>query len=98
MSRYYNPRKVIIDLIANFYKEQRAELIPAMVAAANDFNHGEAADLAIQAIDTAEVASYYREDKLIWMSYVAMRRFDRFVRQKLFHREYPYILPGRIKR
>jgi hypothetical protein len=30
MSRYYDPRQVTIDLIANFYREQRADLVPSL--------------------------------------------------------------------
>jgi hypothetical protein len=98
MNRYYEPRKVIIDLIANFYKEQRPELIPEMVRMANAFITGEAADLGLQEIRVKEVRDYYREDAIIWSLYLSMRRFDRFVRRKLLGREYPHILPGKIKR
>lgn len=98
MTRYYEPRKVIIDLIANFYKEQRPELIPELVTIANAFITGEAASLGLQEIRVKEVRDYYREDAIIWTLYLSMRRFDRFVRRKLLGREYPYILPGKIKR
>jgi len=39
-----------------------------------------------------------RQDALIWTLFLAMRRFDRFLHQKIYRREYPYILPGRIRR
>lgn len=98
MTRYYDPRKVIVDLIANFYKEQRPELVPGLVAAANEFIGGEAPGLGIPEIRVKEVRDYYREDAIIWSLYLAMRRFDRFVRRRVLHRDYPYILPGKIKR
>lgn len=98
MTRYYDPRKVIVDLIANFYKEQRSELIPELVANANEFIGSEAAELNIPAIAIKEVSGYYREDEIIWRLYLSMRRFDRFVRSSVLHRDYPYILPGKIKR
>lgn len=98
MTRYYDPRKVIIDLIANFYKEQRPELVPNLVAAANEFINDQASSLRAPEITVKEVEGYYREDEVIWRLYLAMRRIDRFMRMKVFHREYPYILPGKIKR
>jgi hypothetical protein len=98
MARYYDPRKVIIDIIANFYKEQKPELIPNMVACANDFIAYKGSDLDIQPITEQEVKNYYREDKVIWSLYLFMRRFDRFMRRRVLHRDYPYILPGKIRR
>jgi hypothetical protein len=35
---------------------------------------------------------------MIWRLYLSMRRFDRMIRTKILRREYPYILPGKIKR
>ncbi len=98
MSRYYDFRLVTIDLIANFYKEQRAELIPDLVEMANDFFASEARDHDIAPITVKDVNSYYREDALIWWLYLALRKLDRFLRTRLLRREYPYILPGKIKR
>jgi hypothetical protein len=98
LNRYYDFRLVAIDLVANFYKEQRAELIPAILGVVNDFFNGEAADLGIQPIEEQEVRAYYREDALIWTLYLAFRRFDRTLQTRLLRREYPYILPGKIKR
>jgi len=37
MTRYYDFRKVALDIAANFYKEQRADLVPKLVEAINDF-------------------------------------------------------------
>lgn len=98
MTRYYDFRSVAIDLIANFYKEQRAELIPHLVETANRFFSEEATDLGIAPISVKDVSSYYREDALIWSLYLNLRRLDRFLRTRLLRRDYPYILPGRIKR
>ena len=98
MTRYYDPRQALIDLIANFYKEQRPELIPDLVAAANAYLKSEGADLGLKEITEKEVRDYYREDEIIWRLYLGMRRFDCFLRRKVLHREYPYILPGKIKR
>jgi hypothetical protein len=98
VNRYYDFHLVAVDLAANFYKEQRPDLIPDVVAAINDFFAGEAAGLGIQPIDEQEVRSYYKEDALIWTLYLSMRKVDRFIRKRLLRQEYPYILPEKIKR
>jgi hypothetical protein len=85
-------------LVANFYKEQRPELIPKLVDVANCFFADDAVDLDLEPIDEKQVRSYYREDALIWTLYLSMRRLDRWLHSSLLRREYPYILPGRTKR
>jgi hypothetical protein len=98
VSRYYDFRRVAIDLIANFQKEQRDDLIPGVLAVVNDFFSGEASGLGLQPVDRKEVESYYREDALIWTLYLSFRRIDRWLRTTLLRRDYPYILPGKIQR
>lgn len=98
VNRYYDLRLVAIDLVANFYKEQRPDLIPEAIGAVNRFFANEATDLGLQPIDEQQVRSYYREDALIWSLYLSMRKVDRFIRRRLLRREYPYILPEQIKR
>ena len=98
MTRYYDPRKVTIDLIANFYKEQRPDMVPGLVTKSNEFIAQEASELGMREISAKEVRDYYREDEIIWSLYLSFRQFDRFVRRKVLHREYPYILPGKINR
>jgi hypothetical protein len=98
VNRYYDFRRVVIDLVANFYKEGYPELIPGVLEVVNGFFGSEAAGLSIQPIDAEEVRSYYREDALIWTLYLSFRRIDRWLRTKLLRRDYPYILPGKIKR
>jgi hypothetical protein len=98
MTRYYDFHLVVVDLIANFYKEQHPELIPGLVQAANDFFAGEAKGLEIKPITEEEVRSYYKEDALIWTVFLAMRRLDRFIHKWILRKPYIYILPGKIKR
>ena len=98
VNRYYDFRRVAIDLVANFYKEGCPELIPGVLEVVNDFFRSEGAALGIQPIDAEEVRSYYREDALIWTLYLSFRRIDRWLQTKLLGRDYPYILPGKIER
>ncbi len=98
LNRYHDFHLVAIDLIGNFYKEQLPELIPELIDVANDFFADEARELEIKPISFKEVKSYYREDALIWSTYLSMRKLDRLLRTKILKRDYPYILPGKIKR
>lgn len=98
MTRYYDPRNVVIDLLANFYKEGRADLIPDLVFSANTFFANEAQDLAVKPIEVQELNDFYREDAFIWRFFLTSRRIDQFLYVHILRREYPYILPGKIRR
>lgn len=98
MTRYYDYRRVTTDIIANFYKEQRREFVPALIATANDFFAGEGAQCGVAPFTEREIIAYYREDATIWRVYMALRKLDRFLHLKILGRPYVYILPGKIKR
>ena len=98
MTRYYDARLVTIDLIANFYKEQRPEMVPVLIGAANDFYAGEGKSLSIKPLTEKEIRSYYKEDAMIWIVFLALRRFDRWLHKYILRKPYAYILPGNIKR
>ncbi len=93
IGRYYDKRKVLIDLIGNLFKEQQADLIPLFLEVANE----KTADL-IDPLNKEEVDSYYKEDKMIWTLFLALRRADRFITTKLLRKRYEFILPGNVKR
>ncbi len=96
MTRYYDFRRVTVDLIANFHKEQRPDLIPGLVDTANDFLSNVHGD-GFQPLTTQEVKNYYREDALIWRVYLALKKIDRTL-HRLLGKEYPYILPEKVER
>ncbi len=97
MNRYYDPRQVIIDVLANLYKEKRAEIIPELLVSSNEYlEETEQAD-TFKPITGAEVASYYKEDARIWSLYLNARRIDRQL-YRLLGRPYPYVLPGHVDR
>jgi len=98
VNRYYDFRKVIIDLVANFFKEQRPELVSVLIEVVNDFLSSEARALNIIPITYEEVEDYYKDDASTWKLYLRMRRLHRFIRRKLLRRYYAYILPGEIQR
>jgi hypothetical protein len=98
MTRYYDARLVTTDLIANFYKEQRPELVPGLIQAANDFFAAGGASLGVKPLTEKEIKAYYKEDALIWVLFLAFRRFDRWLHKYVLRKPYIYILPGHIKR
>jgi hypothetical protein len=93
MTRYYQPRMVFLDLVANLHKEQKPELIEPAVEIANAHLPDDQARLT-----QTEVDNYYREDKLIWIVFLSLRRLDRFLTTRLLRKRYEFILPGKIKR
>ncbi|MCO6492640.1 MAG: hypothetical protein J5I98_29755 [Phaeodactylibacter sp.] len=92
MNRYYRPRDVYIDLVANLYKEQRPGLIPAFLERINQHLPDTGA------ITHKEVDRYYKEDKFIWQFFLAAQRMDRWVKRRLLGRPYEFLLPGPIQR
>jgi hypothetical protein len=97
MTRYYDFRQVAIDVVANFYKEQRPDLVPDLVDAINGSFSSDVRDSGFEPITVAEVKAYYREDAWIWRLYLAFRKVDRAL-HRLLGRHYAYILPEKIKR
>lgn len=97
MTRYYDFRQVAVDLVANFYKEQRPELIPGLMDTVNRFFAANTRLSGFKPLAIAEVRSYYREDAWIWRLYLAFKKVDRSL-HRLLGRDYPYILPDKVKR
>ncbi|MHA2035256.1 MAG: DUF6206 family protein [Promethearchaeota archaeon] len=98
LDRYYNLRLVIIDLIANFFKEQIPEVIPRLIKRTNKFLKEEASEFEIEPITFIDVQKYYKSDKMIWVIFQNARRIDRYIKTKLFKKTYDFYLPEKIKR
>ena len=93
LTRYYDPRQVSVDLAANLYKEQRADLIPLALEKINARAPDDSDPLT-----EADLEKYYRWDKLIWVVFLAIRRLDCRIKTKLLRQRYEFILPGKIDR
>ena len=98
VGRYYDWRKVTIDLVANFFKEQKPELIPELIELVNNFFKEEVNDFGIEPISLEEVKKYYDSDAKMWDLFQKVRKFDRFLKTRVFKKQYPFYLPGEIKR
>jgi hypothetical protein len=90
IDKYHDPRGVVLDLVANLIKEGLEQHIAPFLAAANP-------RLSRPITDT-DVRRYYNSDANVWTVWQAMRRCDRFVRMRLLHEPYPFLLPGPIER
>lgn len=98
LDRYYDVRAVALDLVANFYKEGRADCIPVALETINHYLKERCPNLNIRELDCREIARYYARDALIWRMLLYLRRLHRFVTRRVLGRRYDFILPGKIKR
>ncbi len=96
LDRYYDLRSVVIDCIANLYKEKREDLIPAFIKAANYFFAS--IDESIKPLTLEEITKYYKSDAFIWRLFQFARRVDKFVTENIFRKKYMYRLPEKIER
>lgn len=97
MTRYYDFRRVAMDLVANFHKEGRPELVPALVETVNRFFADELREPGFKPLSVSEIGGYYRFDALTWRMFLALRKLDRWLRGAI-GRPYPYTLPDKITR
>ena len=97
LNRYYDRRQIVIDVLANLYKEKREDVIPDLIKRANLFLQPVSGSDEFKPVTEDEVAGYYREDARIWSIYLSARRLDRWL-HRLLGKPYPYILPGHIDR
>ncbi|MFX1485226.1 MAG: DUF6206 family protein [Promethearchaeota archaeon] len=98
VDRYYDFRKVVIDLIANFLKEQRSELVPGLVDLVNNYFSTDGVTFDISPITLEEIQEYYKDDASTWKLYLRVRKAHRFIKTKILRGYYTYILPKDIER
>ena len=95
LDRYYKPRAVITDLIASFYLYERPDMVPVLVEDANIYMKEKMSEYQIRPFTEKEMASYHRQDTMIWVFFRAIKRFDRFVKERLLGRSYEQRLPDK---
>ena len=89
---------LLIDIVANFHKEGRDDLIDDALTMINSYLVKENLDTMIQALEKTEIDRYYKNDAFIWALFLSLRRIDRFMKTKVFRQRYNFILPGKISR
>jgi hypothetical protein len=85
LDKYHSPRGVLLDLVANFYKEDLARLVPLFLQ--------HQADWVSPPLEPEEVTKYYRFDARVWALWQRLRRTDRWWQLKVRRRPYPFLLP-----
>ena len=93
LDRYFDFRLVVIDLIANLFKEKRSDAIPKLVEIASNFFK----ERDIEPLTYEEVKKYYSSDASIWSLYLNSRKIHRLF-NKIAGRRYEYFLPEKIER
>lgn len=93
VDRYYRPRDVILDLVASYITHKRPELVPELVDIANAFMADSPHIAGARGFTAKEIASYNREDVIIWHFFRTLKRADRFVTERLLGGQYEQRLP-----
>jgi hypothetical protein len=90
LDKYYRPREVLRDLLANLIKEGISDRLALGLEIVNR--------KVAPALDEAEVRRYYRDDARMWAFLQRLRRIDRWWQRKMRRRQYPFLLPGKVER
>lgn len=98
LDRYYDFRSVLVDLIANLYKEGREDLVYPAVEMVNEMLGRELQALDVEPLTEKEIDAYYREDAFIWRLFQTARRIDKFITEKILRKRYALRLPEKIDR
>jgi hypothetical protein len=95
---YFDPRTAAVDLVGNFHKEGFPARIGAAVEIVNDWLRAHRSEVDARPVTVAEVERYYATDAGLLELYLRLRRVDRFVRRRVLHRSYDFVLPGPVRR
>jgi hypothetical protein len=93
LDRYFDFHLVTVDLIANLFKEKRADVIPMLIDTANEYFK----DYDVAPINYEEVKKYYKNDAFIWSLFLNLRKIHRSM-VRLAGGRYEYFLPEKIER
>lgn len=97
VQRYYELDQAITDILANFVKEGRADLIDEAVAFTNDWLSERGVE-DVGPFTSRAIHRYYATDEKIWELLYQARRLKRWSDTRLWGRRYDYLLPGKVKR
>jgi len=98
LDRYHDVRMILVDLVANFYKEGRDDLIEHALLTINARIEREKLTPEIKPLSRSEIVAYYKNDAFIWTVFLFLRRMDRFMKTRIFQKRYNFMLPGKIRR
>ncbi|MHB8875046.1 MAG: DUF6206 family protein [Myxococcaceae bacterium] len=90
LGKYFVPRGVVVDLLANLLKERLGHLLPVFLRRTEG--------RFTPPIGEPEVRAYYADDARTWALLLWARRMDRWWQRKVRRRVYPFLLPGPVER
>ena len=93
LDRYYIPREVILDLIASYITHGRPDMVPALVEQANRFMAASGFARTALPFTIKAIRDYNKEDVLIWKFFRTLKRIDRYLGERFFHKTYDQRLP-----
>ncbi|RPI90654.1 MAG: hypothetical protein EHM32_11340 [Spirochaetales bacterium] len=97
-NEYFDLRLAILDMLGNFYKEQASARVAPCIEVVNGWLDRQPEKDGIKPITLTEVKKYYGKDAALLELMFQVRRYTRFIRNRIFRGRYDYILPGHIKR
>jgi hypothetical protein len=98
VDRYYSPRLQLVDIVGNFIKEGRSDRVAASLSLINEWLASEDGLPDAAPITEAEVRADYASDARMWAALQALKRPDRFLRQRLLRRPYDFVLMPKVER
>ncbi|RJP87635.1 MAG: hypothetical protein C4518_11320 [Desulfobacteraceae bacterium] len=98
LDRYHDVRMILVDLVGNFLKEGRDDLIEHALHIINDRLESEKLASEMNPLNRSEIDAYYKNDAFIWTVFLSLRRFDRFLKTRILRQRYNFMLPGKIQR
>ena len=98
LDRYYDLRLIIVDLLSNFFKEKKKEIVRDAIEFSNNFLNKNIIEEKFNKLTYEEIEKYYKLDSFIWKFYQFCRKTDRFFITKILKKKYEIILPEKIER
>jgi hypothetical protein len=90
LDTYRKPRGVFLDLCGNLIKQRLEAWLPHFLEQVNSH--------VTPPLTAEEVRRYYRSDRRLWASLLALRHLDRLWQRRIRRRPYPFLLPGHVDR
>ncbi len=93
LDRYFEPKEVVLDLLASYILYDRPDALDAVCRAANEFTATRMPDFEIPEYTSKAVEKYHKLDTMIWVLFRFLKRMDRRITQDILGRPYEQRLP-----
>ncbi len=93
VNRYYEPREVILDLVASYITHRRPDLVAPMVEEANRFMAESSFAKDAEPFTEKKISAYNGQDVAIWHAFRTLKRVDRYLGERFLGKTYEQRLP-----